>query len=233
MIGGMLHKRAQNRQVPAQNAGRGATGLAGAARWGNVVFEHGRFIPRPCPNRLFRTPSLFGKVSAIGVDLPDFSRFFNGLQHQRGLADWRPCRNYTLRKPRRAVFVPPSAKKPIKGWTGCEHHQYLPQSRCARALRPVATQRANRPFTARGRACLARLLSTATRCLGPLPVPAPTCFTANKTPASADRLAVPNTRSFAGPIHITRDAAANHLGRGGVLRFRPLQTKDTPCSPRS
>jgi len=233
MTGGMLHMAAQNRQVLAQNPHHTAAGLADVARWGKTVFEHGRPVYRPCPNLLIRTPSPFGQVNVVGVDLPDFSRIFSGLRNRRGLADWRNHNNYILRNPHRAGFVRPSVTKPKKGWAGCEQHKFLQHWRCARALRPVATQRVNRHFTARGRACLAHLSLTATRYLGPLQGLAPTCFIANKIPASADRLAAPNTRPFAGPIHITRDAAADHLVRGGALRFRPLQPKDTPCSPRS
>jgi len=233
VIGGMLHKGAQNRQVLAQTADHGAPGLAQVNCWGRFEVEPGETIPAPRSDLLFHTPSLFGQVNANRVGLSGFLRSINGLPGRRGLADWRIRSDFTLRNPDHAGFVPPSVTKPIKGWAGCEQHKYLQHLRCVRALRPVVTQRANRPFTARGRACLARLSSTATRCLGQLPVPALTCFIASKTPANADRLAVPNTRPISGPIHITRNAAVGHPACGGALRFRPLQTKDTSCSPRS
>lgn len=233
MIGGMLHKGAQNRQVLAQIADHGAPGLAQVNCWGRFEVEPGETIPALRSDLLFHTPSLFGQVNANRVGLSDFLCSINGLPDRRGLADWRIRSNFTLRNPHHAGFVSPSVTKPIKGWAGCEQHQYLQHLRYVRALRPVATQRANRPFTARGRACLARLSSMAIRSLGPQSAPGAMCFIASKTPANADRLALTNTRPITGPIHITRNAAVGHPACGGALRFRPLQTKDTPCSPRS
>ena len=234
MIGGKLHRRAQKWQVLAQTYCPGTTNLADAASWGTVTCGHGRGFPKPCSDELFRTPSLIGQVSTMCADLPDFVRVPKRLPYRRGLADCRTPVCYTLRTPFRAGFVPSSVKKTKKGWAGCEQQQeYSRHLRFARALRPAGTQRANRPSTARGRACLARLSLTAIRCLGPLRAPGPTCFIVNKTPASADRLAVSYIRPFAGPFHNTANAAANHLVRGGALRFRSLKTKDTPCSPKS
>lgn len=234
MIGGMLHKDAQNRQVLAQTVSPAATGLAGITRWGNVEGGHGRSIPAPCPNRLFRTPSPSGQISASRADLLVFSRAAKRLPRRRGMADWRLRSDFNLRKPRRAGLVPPSVKKPTKGWAGCEQQEYSLQLRYVRALRPVVTPRANRRFMARGRACLARLSLTVIRYWGQPSAPGAMCCIASKTPANADRPdSALNDRPFTGPTHIMRNAAADQLVRGGALRFRPLQTKDTSCSPRS
>ncbi|MFT7594408.1 MAG: hypothetical protein ACI8R4_001729 [Paracoccaceae bacterium] len=234
MIGDNLHRRAQNGRELAQIGRANRPGLVRASAWGSLIGEHGGDFPASCSNLLFRTLSLIGQVGATRADLSEFFSQIRGLPHRRGVADGRFRRDFVLRTPHCAGFVPPSVTKPKKGWAGCEQHRYLQHLRCARALRPVATQRANRRFMARGRACLVRLSSMATRFLGPQSAPGATCFIASKTPASADRLTgTPYHRPLNGSLNITRNAAADHLVRGGALRFRTLQTKDTLCSPRS
>jgi len=225
------------RQKAAQTGGPRIASLADAARWGTVVPVDGKPVLTSLTDKPYTSPYLIGRACVYCTGLPDFSCFARALQKRRGSAQPRIVVRNCLRHRPCAGFVASSVKSKKQGWAGCEHQRSSPQLRCARALRPAEKQPANRPFMARGRACLAHSSLMATRSWGLSPGRLLTCFIARQARASAaDFPAGQNlkyNRSFAGPNRHMQRAIAGLPACGGVLLLQNPKLKDTQCSTRS
>ena len=246
----MLHNTRNFRQEPAQNTGNCRVPLVACAPSGNVRGVNGIFPTTSLTDQPIPATSLFGWASASCAGLPGFLQNPRKPLNRQGFAQQRTPLEFPLRACAATGFVDLStynknqgwAQRWAKRWAECEQENSTLHWRCWWALRPAARPPANRRYMARGRACLARTLLMAIRCLGPLRGLRVTICIARTIRGNAARsLAGTNLSDIRfplGPNRYARRAVAGHLACGGVLRSpilnRPIHNrKDTPCSKRS